>query len=242
MAGVDLIGGRAHPLRHEAFEVRLDRAVLVGHDVSTRLRLPGGAFNLLVEQVCRRRRVGRLDEVLLLPRQVSRKARDACRSHPEAPIRHFDVGKDVCERELGLLTLRRLVGVRRECSDVDEPSNAGIGPGSRDDCAAVRVADEDDRADNPPQCAFYCDNVACECVEAVLGSDRFVPLCLKAGISLLKDEPSAQIPWAKTCSVCSAWTWCAPLVGIRNDFSAVGPGSGSNVDVNKPISFQLDLL
>jgi hypothetical protein len=130
MAGVDLIGGRAHPLRHEAFEVRLDRAVLVGHDVSTRLRLPGGAFNLLVEQVCRRRRVGRLDEVLLLPRQVSRKARDACRSHPEAPIRHFDVGKDVCERELGLLTLRRLVGVRRECSDVDEPSNAGIGPGS----------------------------------------------------------------------------------------------------------------
>jgi hypothetical protein len=30
--------------------------------------------------------------------------------------------------------------------------------------------------------------------------------------------------------------------GIRNDFSAVGPGSGSNVDVNKPISFQLDLL
>jgi hypothetical protein len=35
MAGVDLIGGRAHPLRHEALEVRLDRAVLVGHDVPT---------------------------------------------------------------------------------------------------------------------------------------------------------------------------------------------------------------
>jgi hypothetical protein len=49
-----------------------------------------------------------------------------------------------------------------------------------------------------PSALFYCDNVACECVEAVLGSDRFVPLCLKAGISLLKDEPSAQIPWAKT--------------------------------------------
>jgi hypothetical protein len=31
-------------------------AVLVGHDVPTRLRLPGGAFNLQVEQVCRRRR------------------------------------------------------------------------------------------------------------------------------------------------------------------------------------------
>ena len=68
-----------------------------------------------------------------------------------------------------------------------------------------------------------------------------MPLCLKAGISLLKDEPSAQIPWAKTM----LGLLCLDMVRsfrIRNDFGAVGPGSGSNVDVNKPISFQLDLL
>ena len=43
VATVDGIGGSAHTLRREAFQVRMDSAVVVGYDVPTRLRLPGGA-------------------------------------------------------------------------------------------------------------------------------------------------------------------------------------------------------
>jgi hypothetical protein len=46
--------------------------------------------------------------------------------------------------------------------------------------------------------AFYCGDVAFECVEAVLGCYHFVALRLKSGITLLKHEPSAQIPWQNT--------------------------------------------
>ena len=41
-------------------------------------------------------------------------------------------------------------------------------------------------------------DVTCERVEAVLGRDHLVPLRLQGRISLLKDKPSAQMPWTNT--------------------------------------------
>ena len=35
-------------------------------------------------------------------------------------------------------------------------------------------------------------------VEAILGGHHLVPLRLKRGITLLKHEPSGQMPWQKT--------------------------------------------
>ena len=89
---------------------------------------PRSAFDLLVEQLRRRCSVRCPHELLLLFGQVSRKARDAGRFHPDAPVRDFDVRKNVRNGELSLLALRCLVGVRRESGDVDEPGNAGISP------------------------------------------------------------------------------------------------------------------
>jgi len=51
VAAVDLIRGGAHTLRNKAFQIRVDGAVILAHDVPTRLRLPGCAFNLLIEQI-----------------------------------------------------------------------------------------------------------------------------------------------------------------------------------------------
>jgi len=108
------------------------------------------------------------------------------------------VGENVCGGKLILLALRRLAGIRGEGGDVDQPGNAVISPRRCDNGSAVRVADENGRAADPPQCALHCRDVACECVEAVLGSDHLVSLRPKGGITLLKDEPSAQIPWTNT--------------------------------------------
>ena len=60
--------------------------------------------------------------------------------------------------ELGLLTLRSFVSIRGECSDVDQASNATIGSGSRDDASTVGEANQEGRANDPTQRAFYrCD-------------------------------------------------------------------------------------
>ena len=111
----------------EALQLRIDGAVVLGHDVPARLRPPGGACDLLVEQVRGRHALGRPDELLLLLGQVSREAVDAVREQPDAPVRDLDVGEHVGGRELVLLALRRLVLVRGECGDVDEPGNAVVG-------------------------------------------------------------------------------------------------------------------
>jgi hypothetical protein len=120
VAAGGLDGDGSHALRHEAFQLGLYGAVLGGHDVPARLRPPSGAPDLLVEQVRRRCSVGRPHDLLLLLGQVSREARDAFRPHPDAPVRDFDVRKDVCDGELGLLALRRFVGVRREDEKLEE--------------------------------------------------------------------------------------------------------------------------
>jgi hypothetical protein len=71
--------------------------------------------------------VARPHDLLLLLGQVSCEASNAFREHPDAPVRDFDVGENVCDGELVLLALRRLVSVRREGGDVDQPGNAVIG-------------------------------------------------------------------------------------------------------------------
>jgi hypothetical protein len=149
--------------------------------------------------------------------EVAGKGRDALRPHPDATISDFDVGKDVRDRELALLALRRLVRVGRQRRDIDEPGHAGIGAGCRDESAAIRMANQDDRAADAPDRALHYGHVAGKRVEAVLGGDEHVPSACKVGINLLKDEPSAQIPWTK------AWTWFAPLMRCEND-KALVPG------------------
>jgi hypothetical protein len=82
-------------------------------------------------------------------------------------------------RELGLLALRGLVGIRRQGRDIDEPGNAGIGPGVRDEGAAIGVPDEDRRALDPGQASLHGGDVARERIEAVLGCHHFVALGLQ---------------------------------------------------------------
>src|SRR5882762_8752651 len=95
VATVDGIGGSAHTLRREAFQVRMDSAVVVGHDVPTRLRLPGGARGIPAEEVGSRRIVGGPNNLLLFFREVSSEADDAFRTHPDAPVRDLNVFEDV---------------------------------------------------------------------------------------------------------------------------------------------------
>src|SRR5260370_36775900 len=51
VAAVDLSCGCAHTLRNEAFQIGMDGAVVLGHDVPARLRPPGDAVTPLREQV-----------------------------------------------------------------------------------------------------------------------------------------------------------------------------------------------
>src|ERR1039457_6346220 len=51
VAAVGRVGGGAHPLGAETFQVGVNGTVVVGHDVPARLRPPGGAVELLIEQV-----------------------------------------------------------------------------------------------------------------------------------------------------------------------------------------------
>jgi hypothetical protein len=71
MAALHLDGRGAYALGEEAFQVGMDSAILGGNDGPARLRLPCGAFNLLVEQVRVGGEVGGLDNLLLLLRRPS---------------------------------------------------------------------------------------------------------------------------------------------------------------------------
>jgi hypothetical protein len=62
--------------------------------------------------------LGRPNKFLFLFRQISSEARDATWLQPHTTIRDFDVAEDVCARKFVLLALRRLVGIRRKCSNV----------------------------------------------------------------------------------------------------------------------------
>ncbi len=94
--------------------------------------------------------MGRPDELLLLLRKVSREAHDPFRTHPNSPVRDFDVLEHFGDGELFLLALRGFVGVGGERGDVDQPGNAVIGSCRRDNASPVGVAHKDGWATDPP--------------------------------------------------------------------------------------------
>lgn len=60
------------------------------------------------------------------------------------------------------------------------------------------MSDEDGRAGDPPQRAFHRGDIACKCVEAVLGGDHLMSIRLKRGNHLVEARTVGQIPWQKT--------------------------------------------
>src|SRR6185437_1912680 len=106
--------------------------------VPARLRLPSGAWNLLVEQVRGRHGLRRPDELLLLLGQVPREAIDPVREQPYPSLRDLDVVEHVSGGKPGLEATRRFVFIRRECGDVDQPGNTVVSSRVRDDGSALR--------------------------------------------------------------------------------------------------------
>src|SRR5258706_8039758 len=96
------------------------------------------------------------------------------------------MGKDVRDRELAQLALRCLIRVGCKGGDVDERGDPVVRPRVRDQGAAVRVADKDHGAADPPEAAGDALYVALQGVETVLRAHHFVPLGLKRWDQLLE--------------------------------------------------------
>src|SRR6266446_4480118 len=184
VAAVEFIGGCAHALGHGALQIWMHGAVFFADDVPARLRLPSGSPDFRLEQVGLGDALGRPNELLLLLRKVSAEILRTLRTQPDTSIHDFDVGEDVGLRELGLLGLRRFIGVRSECADINQPDNASVGSGAGNDASAVGGADEDNGTADPANRRFHQRDVLCRCVEAVLRCNTFVPLLLKGNDQL----------------------------------------------------------
>jgi len=72
VAALDLIGRGAHTFRDKAFQIGVDSAVVLAHDVPARLGSPRGSFKLLVEGVRIWHALGRPNKFLFLLGQISR--------------------------------------------------------------------------------------------------------------------------------------------------------------------------
>src|SRR5947209_16213111 len=162
----------------------MNGAVVLADDIPARLRLPCGSPNFRLEQVGFRDALGRPNELLLLLRKVSAEKLRALGTQPDTSIHDFDVGEDVGPRELGLLRLRRFIGVRSERTDVNQPDDAIVDSGAGDDASAVGMADEDNGAADPAYRCFHQGDVLCRCVEAVLRCNTLIPLRLKGNDQL----------------------------------------------------------
>src|SRR6476646_7943082 len=106
------------------------------------------------------------------------------------------MGEDVRDGKLLLQALRGFGLVGCECCDVDQGGHPVVCSGVRDQGTAVRVADEDDGAADPPEAAgdALLFRESSPCWEQITS-------CLSAcsvGISFWKHEPSAHNPWANT--------------------------------------------
>jgi hypothetical protein len=112
------IGGCAHALGHGALQIGMHCAVFFADDVPARLRLPSGSTDFRREQVGLGNALSRPNELLPLLRKVSAEILRALRTPSDTSIYDFDVGEDVGPRELGLLRLRRFIGVRSERADI----------------------------------------------------------------------------------------------------------------------------
>ena len=126
MAAFDFNGSGAHALSDKTFQVGMDRAVLGGHDVPARLRLPGDAVDLLREQVRHGNGLRCPDDLLLRLGQISGKGAHPIRTQPNPPIGDLDVGKDIRDGELLLLALRGFCLIGREGGDVNQGGDAVV--------------------------------------------------------------------------------------------------------------------
>src|SRR5882724_13204577 len=98
--------------------------VLFVDDVPARLPLPGGSPDFRFEQIGFRHALSRPNELLLLFRKVAAEILCALRTQPDTSIHDLYLGEDFGPRELGLLRLRRFIGVRSERADINQPDNA----------------------------------------------------------------------------------------------------------------------
>src|SRR6266446_857321 len=171
--------------------------ILFGDDVPARLRLPGSSPDFRLEQIGFRRALGRPNELLLLLRKVAAEILCALRTQPDTSVDDFYVGKNVGLRELGLLRLRRFIGVRCERGDVNQPGNTIVSSGAGNDASAVGVADEDNGAAHPAYHCFRQGNVLCRCVEAVLRRNTLIPLRLKGNDQLAEARTIGPEPMAE---------------------------------------------
>jgi hypothetical protein len=91
------------------------------------------------------------------------------------------VGKDIRDGKLLLQALRGfgLSGCERRY--VNQGSDPVVRPRVRDQGTAVRMADKDHRAADPPKATADAFYVAFQGVQAVLGADHFVPIRLQRG-------------------------------------------------------------
>src|SRR6185437_5043727 len=179
--------------------------VLFGDDVPTRLRLPGSSPDFRLEQIGFRRALGCPNELLLLLRKVAAEILCALRTQPDTSVRDFYVGEDVGLRELGLLRLRRFIGVWCERGDVNQPDNTIVGSRAGDDASAVGVADKDNGAADPAYRFFRRGNVLCRCVEAVLRRNTFIPLRLKGNDKLTEARAISPEPMAEYDTLFCLW-------------------------------------
>jgi hypothetical protein len=93
VAAVELMRVRFHTFRDEAFQVGVNSAVVLAHDVPARLRSPRGSFKLLVEEVRVWRALGRPNKFLFLLWQSPAKmpslrlAQVIVKKLPSSPVR-----------------------------------------------------------------------------------------------------------------------------------------------------------
>src|SRR5262249_2704240 len=150
-----------------------------------------------LEQIGFRRALGRPNELLLLLRKVAAEILCAFRMQPDTSVDDFYVGKNVGLREVGLLRLRRFIGVRCERGYVNQPDDTMVSSGAGDNTSAIRVADEDSRTADSAYGFFRHGNVLCRCVKAVLRRNTFVPLRLKGDDQLTEARAIGPEPMAE---------------------------------------------
>src|SRR5262249_39939445 len=212
VAAVELKGGCAHALGHGPLQVGMHGLILFGNDVPARLRLPASSPDFRLEQIGFRGPLRCPNELLLLLRKVAAEILCALRTQPDTSVDDFYVGKNVGLREVGLLRLRRFIGVRCERGDVNQPDNTIVSSGAGDNTSALRVADEDNRTADSAYSFLRHGNVLHRCVKAVLGRNTFIPLRLKGNDQLTEARAIGPKPVAEYDSLLCLWHICLLLI------------------------------
>src|SRR5215469_16044978 len=179
VAAICLEGLRSHSLCDETFQVGLDGMVTGSNDVPARFRFPSCTFNLLIEQVCRRGCMRGPNELLLFFRQIARKRWVTVRFQPYPPVCDFDMGEDICGRELFLKALCRFIRVRCKCGYIYECGNTRVRTCRSYDRAAVRVSNQDHGTADALQSPSHVGDILGVRIESVLGCDYLMSLSQK---------------------------------------------------------------